>query len=138
MLGLLDQGVIFDPGGIDADGRVVVLADETGIPAAEGIAASLPEGQGALFLLEVPYEEDRRSMSTSADLDLRWAIRGAAPSGSLLEERITEVSFTERDYVYIVGEAGAVLRLRTAAQEKGALKERVDFCAYWRPERRAS
>ncbi|MDN5724832.1 MAG: siderophore-interacting protein [Propionibacteriales bacterium] len=137
VIGLLDQGTLFDPAGVDPEGTVVMIGDETGIPAAEGIAAALPEGQRALFLLEVSHAEDRRELVTRADLDVRWGIRTGVPSGTVLTELITGVELTERDYVYVVGEAGAVLRLRALAQEAGAGKERVDFCAYWRPERRA-
>jgi NADPH-dependent ferric siderophore reductase len=135
-VGLLDQGVIFNHG--DADGLLMVAADETGLPAAEGVARSLPPDARALFVLEVAHDDDIRPLQTEADIEVRWAVRrdaGALP-GRAAFALVRDAVFDHRGYVYAVGEASFVTDTRKFAQAAGVPSEQVDFCAYWRPSRR--
>lgn len=136
LLGMLDQGVLFNATG--TTGTIVVAADETGLPAAEGIAGSLPAGSRAVLILEIAHEEDRRALPTVADVETVWAVREDAHAlpGRAALALVEQHAFAATDYVYAVGEASFVLDARRTAQEAGVPKREVDFCAYWRPERR--
>jgi NADPH-dependent ferric siderophore reductase len=135
--GFLDQGVIFRPA---TSGRIVILADETGLPGVEGIARSLAPTASAAVLLEVPHGEDMRDLPTAAEADIRWIVReGPAGRGSsALDPHLDDALFAGADYVYAVGEASFALRVRQRAEAAGVPRDRVDFCAYWRPVRRAA
>lgn len=142
VVGLLDQGMLFAP--IDAaqaaadGGRVWLVADETGVPGVEAILASLGGQVPVGCVLEVPHEDDRRALPATADLDLRWVVRGesAALPGRAALAAFSGVELTSADYVYTVGEASMTLDVREVAKRAGLRKERIDFCAYWRPARR--
>jgi len=131
VVGMLDQGTFYATGPVA--GKAVVVVDESGLPAAEGIARSLPVDEHAVFLIEVAHPEDRRPLPSFASTRVRWAVRepGAAPGDAALallhEERLEPT-----DYVYAVGETALALGARAWAQRAGVPKAQVDFCAYWR------
>ena len=144
-VGMLDQGIIFAAPESTRE-QILVLADETGLPGVEGIARSIAPGTRVTALLEVPHSDDRRELATAADLDVRWIVRddhAALPGRAALEELDAFVaaagdSLTERAaYCYVVGEGSFVLEARTRLRAAGVPKDAIDFCAYWRPERRA-
>jgi len=144
-VGMLDQGVIF-AAPESANDRILVLADETGLPGVESIARSIAPGTAVTAVLEVPHADDRRGLATDAELDVHWVVRDddsllpgraalsaldavIAAAGDALVERAA--------YCYVVGEASFVLEARTRLRAAGVPKDAIDFCAYWRPERRA-
>ncbi|PRY68311.1 NADPH-dependent ferric siderophore reductase [Glaciihabitans tibetensis] len=140
-LGMLDQGRIFAPE--DATGSVVIVADESGLPGVEGILRSLAPGANATLLLEVPHGDDVRALSSNATIDVEWIIRSDSPThahalaGTAALERLDALTLDPTGYVYAVGEASFVLAARKRAQHAGLPKGAIDFCAYWRPERRS-
>ncbi|UYG17982.1 siderophore-interacting protein [Brachybacterium huguangmaarense] len=139
VVGFLDQGTIFTTAGTGADGDgapVVIVSDESGLPGVEGIARSLPAATRAAVLLEVPHADDRRPLESRADLDVRWAVREGAAAGVALLEELDAIPLDPRGYVYIVGESAVTLKARRRALRRGMPKASVDFCGYWRPERR--
>lgn len=131
-IGVLDQGRIFDVD--DHDGPIVIIADESGLPGVEGIARSLA-GRPATYRLEVPHNDDRRELPAS---DVRWYVRDphAMPGAALLPE-LHDIRIPEDGYVYVVGEASFMLTVRNLARAVGVPKNKIDFCAYWRPVRAA-
>ncbi len=139
VVGFLDQGIIFNPAGTAADGGgepVVIMSDESGLPGVEGIARSLPAAARATLLLEVPHADDRRELETHADLDVHWRVRAGGTAGAALLEELDHHALDPRGYLYVVGESSAVLEARRRALRRGMPKTSVDFCGYWRPERR--
>jgi NADPH-dependent ferric siderophore reductase len=142
VVGLLDQGVIFDEPD-DGHPAILVVTDESGLPAAEGIARSLHPDSRATFVLEVPHDDDRRGLATTAELSVHWIVRDddtALPGQAALArvERLLEIegSAHPATYAYVVGEASFVLATRARLRAAGVPKESVHFCAYWRPDRR--
>ncbi|HEY9291026.1 MAG TPA: siderophore-interacting protein [Microlunatus sp.] len=124
---LLDQGRIFDPGD---DGRpILIIADESGVPGVEGIARSLA-GRPATYLLEVPHADDVRDLAATAD----WLVRDPSRMpGVQLLERLAATTISADCYGYVVGEASFMLAARNMIKAAGVPKDRLDFCAYWRP-----
>ena len=126
-IGLLDQGPIFNA---TADGPIVIIADESGLPGVEAIARSL-NGRDATYLLEVPQLDDRRELLGA---DPRWQVRpaGTMPGTAALQD-LPDIDVDPSSYAYVVGEATFMLAARKHLKECGIGKERMDFCAYWRP-----
>ena len=56
----------------------LLVADETGLPAALSILEALPAGHRAVALLEVAGKDEHQEVDTSSDADLRWLRRGRA------------------------------------------------------------
>jgi len=70
---LIDEGLAFNPErGTD---RVVLVADETGLPAVAGVCASLPSHAAGLAIIEVPSAEDALDFSHPAGITVRWIVR---------------------------------------------------------------
>lgn len=135
-VGVLDQGVLFHPS--DPSAPVVIVSDETGLPGVEGIARSLPEGASGVAIVELPSDDDRRTLESRADLEVRWVERSGGSHGKAAAPEVAALTLDPESYVYAVGEASFVLKTRSLALEAGLPKSNVDFCAYWRPTRRAS
>jgi NADPH-dependent ferric siderophore reductase len=139
-LGMLDQGRIFAPE--DATGTVVIVADESGLPGVESILRSLDAGVKATVVLEVPHGDDLRALNSAADVAVQWVIRADSIdhrhtlAGTAALAVLERMPLDSSGYVYAVGEASFVLAARKLAQFAGLPKTAIDFCAYWRPERR--
>lgn len=127
-IAILDQGRIFHVG--DDDRPIVIIADETGLPGVEGIARSLA-GRPARYLLEVPHADDVRELPGA---DPVWAIRepGSMPGTSLLP-LVHALDVHPESYGYVVGEASFMISARNRLRSAGLTRDRLDFCAYWRP-----
>lgn len=135
IVGWLDQGRIFNVG--QRRGDVLVIADESALPAAEAISRSLPEAQQGSFLLEIPRPDDRRELGTE---QVTWVVRDdhQAPGAAALE-LLEQVSPQDYGYAYVAGEAAFMLEAVKRLKGAGLTKSAIDFCAYWRPvkQRRA-
>jgi NADPH-dependent ferric siderophore reductase len=145
VVGVLGQGVIVDEPDAGHP-AMIVIADESGLPAAEGIARSLHPDSRAEFVLEVPRGDDRRALPTAATITEDWIVRDddAALPGRAALNRVESLLAArgsgfahEGSYAYVVGEASFVLATRALLRAAGVPKHAVHFCAYWRPERRA-
>lgn len=72
-------------GGIEFTGaqaaRILLVADETAVPAVAGILRDLPPGVRGDAVLEVPDEADILDVAAPTGVALHWCPRGAAPRG---------------------------------------------------------
>jgi len=81
------SGIEWAPGRAD---RLLIVADETGVPAACSILESLPpESRGAAFL-EVPLPEDVQEVVAPPGVDVRWLPRAGRPVGRLVTTAVVE------------------------------------------------
>lgn len=80
-------GVEFAPG--DAR-RVLLVGDETAVPAIAGILRDLPADASGTAVLEVPLGEDVQELSGPPGVEVRWLPRGRRPLGSLLHDAALE------------------------------------------------
>ena len=58
--------------------RLVIVGDETAVPAVGAIVESLPGGSRGVVLLEVPYPDDIQRWDAPSGLDMRWLVRHRA------------------------------------------------------------
>ncbi len=134
-LAVLDQGILFDcpP---DAS-EVVVVADETGLPATAGILRSLPRETVGRVIQEVPTEGDRRPLGGPDGVAVSWIVRedrrsvpGAAALGAL--RRLTTADAA--GYAFVVGESTLATEGRRHLHRLGLPKDRITFSGFWRHE----
>ena len=130
---IIDEGLAFNPArGVD---RVVLVADETGLPAIASTCATLPADSSGVAIIEVPSAEDALEFPHPAGITVRWIVRehGIKP-GSLALQALTEAALPDAPFhAYIVGEQALPTEARRhLVGERGASKDLVSFCGYWR------
>lgn len=82
------QAIEFAPG----DCRdLLLVGDETAVPAIVSILDALADDVTGCALLEVPTAADIQSVRAPEALEVRWLVRGDAPVGSLLENAVHDV-----------------------------------------------
>ncbi|NYH41431.1 NADPH-dependent ferric siderophore reductase [Micromonospora jinlongensis] len=114
---------------------VLLAADETALPATEGILAWLPAGTRVRAWIEVPDAADITDLATAADVEIKWVVRGSTPPGTdLLVSAIRAARLPAGiPYAWIAGESGVVRALRRhLVGERGFDRRRVIFAGYWR------
>ncbi|MEU1971889.1 siderophore-interacting protein [Microbacterium sp. NPDC019599] len=133
---LIDEGLAFNPE--RGTERVVLVADETGLPAVAGICASLPAHATGLAIIEVPDAADALEFARPAGIEVRWIVREhEVQPGVPALESLTDLSDAELPagpfHAYIVGEQALPTGARRhLVNERGVDKDRVSFCGYWR------
>jgi NADPH-dependent ferric siderophore reductase len=117
----------------DADWHLFA-GDESALPAIFRMAESLPAGQTAVILLEIPGPEDEQPLATKAGLDLRWLPRHGGPAGQAeaLAAAAADVPLPAgHGHAYLLGEARVVSRLRDVMADRGLAASQVSPKAYW-------
>jgi NADPH-dependent ferric siderophore reductase len=129
---IIDEGISFHPDhGVD---RVLLVADETGLPAVAGICASLPTDAVGVAIVEVPDAEDALEFERPAGVAVQWLVRdpGTVP-GSLALAALRTVSLPQPDaHAFVVGEQALATGGRRALVERGVPKDAISFVGYWR------
>lgn len=130
---VIDEGLAFNPErGTD---RVLLVADETGLPAIAGVCASLPPHASGLVVIEVPSAEDALEFACPEGIRVQWIVReqGAKP-GTLALQALRDASLPDAPFhAYVVGEqALATEGRRHLVNDRGVPKDLVSFCGYWR------
>jgi NADPH-dependent ferric siderophore reductase len=132
-VGLLDQGVLFDP---PADASEFHLAcDETGWPGVRGILASLAEHATGTALIEVPTPQDVTAVAAPAGVDVRWLPRAAGDGrtpGVLALAALRQATPRPDAYAYVVGESGLATGGRRALRRAGLPASRITFSGFWK------
>ena len=123
--------VPFDLAGPD---HVVLLGDESALPAVGTLLEALPEDTAATVLVEIADAAEEQNLPEPERVDLRWVHRDGAPHGQRLTEEVRAADLpTERVGVWIGGEAGTVRGLRRhMVGDRGIGKAAIDFTGYWR------
>lgn len=122
--------------GIEAD-WMLIIADQTGIPAACRILQNLPAGQQAHAVFEAPDEAATFTPSSPADLRMCWVYNPSpATIASPLNAAARSVELPTGDgYVWMAGEAGCARDIRRYVRhELNWRSSRYDIVGYWRPK----
>ncbi len=131
---ILDEGIAFSPSE-ELRRQVVLVADETGVPAAAGILESLPEDARGVALLEIPHAEDAQPIVAPSGVDVRWIARDdahAVPGRAALEALTSTEMPGSRFYGWAAGEQALATGARRHWVRSGADKGDIAFCGYWR------
>ncbi len=130
---IIDEGLTFNPQrGTD---RVVLVGDETALPAIASICASLPATASGTAIVEVPSEEDALEFPHPAGVEVAWIIRphsaapGAVALSALRETPLPDAPF----HAYAAGEQALASGVRKhLVGERGVDRHAVSFCGYWK------
>jgi NADPH-dependent ferric siderophore reductase len=108
--------------------------DFSALPAYLAMAGSLPPGDRAIVILEVPEPADEQDLVAAADAEVAWLHRGGRAPGdpSALAGALAEVALPPgAGHAYLAGEAAQVLVLREALAARGLAGGQVSPKAYW-------
>jgi NADPH-dependent ferric siderophore reductase len=108
--------------------------DFSALPAYLAMAGSLPAGQRATVILEVPGPEDEQELAAAADVELAWLHSDGRPPGdpAALAGAVAGVTLPPgAGHTYLAGEARLVSALREALAARGLPPEQVSPKAYW-------
>lgn len=137
-VGLLDQGVTYDPR--HEHDWTLLIAEESGLPAVAGICESLPDAARGIAVVEIPTAEDVQDFRTPSGVEVRWVVRSdddphAVPGRAALAElrALDHAVFDGVGHAFAVGESSlATGARRHLVGERGMPKAHVDFVGYWR------
>ncbi|TGO06617.1 siderophore-interacting protein [Serinibacter arcticus] len=133
---IIDEGLGFNPA--HGTASVLLVGDETALPAVAGICASLPPDATGTALVEVPSLEDAQEIARPDGVGLRWIVRDASVKpGTLALAALRDLPAAEIDgdrvHAWIAGEqALATDGRRHLVNDRGVAKDRVSFTGYWK------
>ena len=116
--------------------EVILVADDTALPAAGTILEAMPAGARPVVLCEVADAAERRPLSPRADVPATWLFRDGASRvpGSLLERAVRDLPAPGPTTCWwIACEAAAMRRIRRhLLVERGVDPARVHTRGYWK------
>jgi NADPH-dependent ferric siderophore reductase len=130
---IIDEGLTFNPE--RGTERVVLVGDETALPAIASICASLPETATGSAIIEVPSDDDALPFPHPPGIHVTWIIRphgeqpGVLALGELRSAALPDAPF----HAYAAGEQSLASGARKhLVGERGVDKHHVSFCGYWK------
>lgn len=115
-----------------APGAHVLVADETGVPAASAILEQLPDGVTAHLFVEVPRLDDVPPLPDVTGAFVQVIERGDDVPGSAVLPALAAADLPPVVFGWTVGEQGMVKEARRhLVSERGIDKRAVYFCGYW-------
>lgn len=132
VVGLIEQGVIFSPD-LTAD-HLLLVADDTGLPAVHGLLANLPAEHPVTVVVEVTGPEDEQPIDRA---DVTWLHRRDphAKPGLLAIAHVTALPAptTGRGQAWLAGEAGMITGIRRhLVKDLGYAKDDICFTGYFK------
>jgi NADPH-dependent ferric siderophore reductase len=129
--GIGPRGKIFPADGVAWH---LFAGDFSALPAYFAMAGSLPAGQRATVILEVPGPADEQELTAAANIELAWVHSNGRPPGdpAALAAALADVTLSSQaGHAYLAGEARLVLALREALAARGLPADQVSPKAYW-------
>ncbi|MER0245364.1 siderophore-interacting protein [Streptomyces sp. HSW2009] len=115
---------------------LLVIGDETALPAIGRWLAQMPADTRARVFIEVGEESHRQELPTAADADVTWLVRDGAPAGTtdLLEQAVRAMAWLPGTvFVWAAGEAGALKGIRRhLTVDRQVPREHTHITGYWR------
>lgn len=135
-----------DPGGYEwkppqGTRHVLLVGDETALPAIAGILEALAEQQPELAVeafIEVPQEADCLPLRHSANTRLHWLPRELlrCDHGQAMQHAVRELASLPLEsafYAWVAGESATVLDVRRyLTRQRGLQRDRLTTMGYWR------
>ncbi|GGS63954.1 siderophore-interacting protein [Streptomyces griseoviridis] len=135
-LALLDQGVLYEAP--EDASSVLLVADESGLPAVAGILRSLPADTVGRVLQEVPSAADRREPAGPPGVRVEWIVREdphAVPGTAALAALRGLTDTDPGGYAFVVGEQRLATEGRRHLVATGMPKDRITFSGFWKADR---
>lgn len=128
----IDQGCGWKPVPHD---EVLIVADESGLPAAAGILRDLPNDTRGHAIIELFDLADQQQTDAPAGVEVRWVVRdpGSVPGTAALPALAALDVAVDRTYAFAVGESAVATGARRhLVNVLGMPKQNVTFCGYWK------
>lgn len=127
----IDQGCGWAP--VDAE-QSVIVADESGLPAALGVLRDMPRDAVGHAVIEIFDERDRQDVDAPSGMTVHWLTRDAASDpGTLALPKLRALEVPASVYGFTVGESALIKAVRRhLVSDRGVPKSNVTFCGYWR------
>ncbi|RZS68226.1 NADPH-dependent ferric siderophore reductase [Agromyces ramosus] len=129
---LIDQGCGYRQ--LDAD-DVLLVGDESALPAVVGILRDLPRDARGHALIELPDLDDRQPVDAPDGVDVHWIVREpGGPVGVAALDHLRELPpFAGSVNAFAAGESKlATGARRHLVNDRAVPKANVTFCGYWR------
>lgn len=130
---LIDQGCGYRP--VANARRVVLVGDESALPAVLGILRDLPRDSVGDAIIEIPDDADRQDHAAPVGVQVHWLVRthGTKPGEAALASLRALPAWDEPVSAFVAGEQKlAAGGRRHLVSDRGLDKTAIDFCGYWR------
>ncbi|MFF9431288.1 SIP domain-containing protein [Streptomyces sp. NPDC014746] len=115
---------------------ILVVGDETALPAIGRWLAEMPKGTKARVFVEIGEDNHRQELPTDADAEIVWLSRNGAPAGStdLLERAVRGAEWLPGTvFAWVAGEAVTLKGIRRLlVNERQVPREQTHITGYWR------
>ncbi|MFJ6050469.1 SIP domain-containing protein [Streptomyces sp. NPDC092307] len=115
---------------------LLVIGDETALPAIARWLDEMPGGTRARVFVEVGEDSHRQELPTRAEAEVTWLVRGGVPAGrsDLLERAVREMDWLPGTvFVWAAGEAVTLKGIRRhLSVDRGVPREQTHITGYWR------
>lgn len=115
---------------------LLLIGDETALPAIARCLAELPAGARVRAIVEVGEDSHRQELPTAAEAEVTWVVRGGAPAGTtdLLERAVREVRWLPGTvFAWAAGETVTLKGIRRhLAVDREVPREHTHITGYWR------
>lgn len=109
---------------------LLLVGDETALPAMSRCLEELPAGHRCLAIVEVARREHIQELPGAAEVDVRWVVRA---EGGSLADAVAQAQFLPgTPYAWVAGEAGSLRQIRRDLKERGVAPENLEVTGYWR------
>ncbi|OLL73492.1 iron-chelator utilization protein [Pseudonocardia sp. Ae168_Ps1] len=116
--------------------QLLVVGDETALPAIARLLDELPENAQAQVIIEVAEQSHIQPLRRLPGVTLRWLVRAGTEAGTtgLLLAAVRELEWSPgRLFAWVAGEQAEVRDIRRhLVEERGMAKHDVEHTGYWR------
>jgi NADPH-dependent ferric siderophore reductase len=130
---ILDEGVGYvQPADTSS---VLLVGDETALPAVAGILASLPRDTTGLALVEIPDSADAQSIAVPPGVELRYIVRQdahATPGRAAVRAATAGPTPGPDCFAWASGESTLATDMRRHWIAAGVPKQHIAFSGYWK------
>ncbi|AJY46753.1 siderophore-interacting protein [Martelella endophytica] len=114
---------------------ILLIGDETALPAIARIAAEVPEGTRLEAIIEVENAAEEQPLPTRGELSVCWLHRADYPQGAetvLANEAIAAIAQSETDrFVWAACEKADIRIIRRVLKERGHERRNMYVAWYW-------
>jgi NADPH-dependent ferric siderophore reductase len=135
-----DVAALIGPGSgsLPKAASILLIGDESALPAIARIAAEVPAGTGMRAIVEVLDAREEQPLPSAGSLDVRWLHRRHYPAGAtgvLVDEGRRAIASSGADaFIWIACEKQDVRALRSVLKQRGHDKRNVYAAWYWEKE----
>ncbi|MDK1491398.1 DUF2218 domain-containing protein [Sinorhizobium sp. 7-81] len=132
-----DVAALLGPGAgsLPAERSILLIGDESALPAIARIAAEVPAETRMRAIIEVEDKAEEQPLPTAGVLDVRWLHRGSYPEGAadiLVSEAKTAIeTVNDEAFVWAACERGDIRAIRTFLKARQHDRKKMYVAWYW-------